>query len=100
MPKGSDLLVAALANEGVERIFGVPGEENLEWGLILDTTSEDGFLKDPKKFSSGDDVDLGGRAACLFKLSQGEQPRARHESWKKRAMAALAAITGEEERKK
>jgi acetolactate synthase I/II/III large subunit len=28
--KGSDLLVAALANEGVERIFGVPGEENLD----------------------------------------------------------------------
>src|SRR6516165_478718 len=27
--KGSDLLVAALENEGVERIFGVPGEENL-----------------------------------------------------------------------
>src|SRR5438552_19033172 len=30
MPKGSDLLVAALANEGVERIFGIPGEENLD----------------------------------------------------------------------
>jgi acetolactate synthase-1/2/3 large subunit len=30
MPKGSDLLVAALANEGVKRIFGVPGEENLD----------------------------------------------------------------------
>jgi len=30
MPKGSDLLVAALVNEGVERIFGVPGEENLD----------------------------------------------------------------------
>src|SRR6266576_3790320 len=29
MPKGSDLLVAALENEGVDRIFGVPGEENL-----------------------------------------------------------------------
>jgi acetolactate synthase I/II/III large subunit len=27
--KGSDLLVAALENEGVERIFGIPGEENL-----------------------------------------------------------------------
>ena len=26
MPKGSDLLVAALENEGVDRIFGVPGE--------------------------------------------------------------------------
>src|SRR5215510_2298983 len=30
MVKGSDLLVAALENEGVERIFGVPGEENLD----------------------------------------------------------------------
>src|SRR5438270_4146149 len=30
MPKGSDLLVRALENEGVERIFGVPGEENLD----------------------------------------------------------------------
>jgi acetolactate synthase-1/2/3 large subunit len=27
---GSDLLVAALENEGVQRIFGVPGEENLD----------------------------------------------------------------------
>ena len=30
MTKGSDLLVAALENEGVERIFGIPGEENLD----------------------------------------------------------------------
>ncbi len=30
MLKGSDLLVAALENEGVERVFGVPGEENLD----------------------------------------------------------------------
>ncbi len=28
--KGSDLLVEALENEGVDRIFGVPGEENLD----------------------------------------------------------------------
>jgi acetolactate synthase I/II/III large subunit len=28
--KGSDLLVAALENEGVQRILGVPGEENLD----------------------------------------------------------------------
>src|SRR6266849_5537430 len=27
--KGSDLLVAALENEGVSRIYGIPGEENL-----------------------------------------------------------------------
>jgi acetolactate synthase-1/2/3 large subunit len=30
MPKGSDLFVQALENEGVDRIFGVPGEENLD----------------------------------------------------------------------
>jgi acetolactate synthase-1/2/3 large subunit len=30
MRKGSDLLVAALENEGVERVFGIPGEENLD----------------------------------------------------------------------
>jgi len=30
MTKGSDLLVAALESEGVDRIFGVPGEENLD----------------------------------------------------------------------
>src|SRR5215510_12710059 len=28
--KGADLLVAALENEGVTQIFGVPGEENLD----------------------------------------------------------------------
>lgn len=30
MFKGSDILVRALENEGVDRIFGVPGEENLD----------------------------------------------------------------------
>jgi acetolactate synthase-1/2/3 large subunit len=30
MIKASDLLVAALENEGVDRIFGIPGEENLD----------------------------------------------------------------------
>ena len=28
--KGAELLVSALENEGVDRIFGVPGEENLD----------------------------------------------------------------------
>lgn len=30
MTKASDLLVQALENEGVDRIFGIPGEENLD----------------------------------------------------------------------
>ena len=39
MPKGSELLVRALENEGVERIFGVPGEENLDVVESLRTSS-------------------------------------------------------------
>ncbi len=39
MPKGSDLFVAALENEGVDRIFGVPGEENLDLLESLRTSS-------------------------------------------------------------
>jgi acetolactate synthase I/II/III large subunit len=39
MTKGSDLFVAALENEGVRRIFGVPGEENLDTVESLRTSS-------------------------------------------------------------
>ena len=39
MTKGSDLFVAALENEGVEQIFGVPGEENLDTVESLRTSS-------------------------------------------------------------
>ena len=31
MIKGSDLLIACLEEEGVEYIFGLPGEENLDF---------------------------------------------------------------------
>src|SRR5512141_739886 len=37
--KGSDLFVAALENEGADRIFGVPGEENLDTVESLRTSS-------------------------------------------------------------
>jgi acetolactate synthase-1/2/3 large subunit len=39
MLKGSDLFVAALENEGVNRVFGVPGEENLDLLESLRTSS-------------------------------------------------------------
>ncbi len=39
MPKGSELLVAALENEGVTRVFGVPGEENLDVVEALRTST-------------------------------------------------------------
>ncbi|HXM74395.1 MAG TPA: glycogen debranching protein GlgX, partial [Chthoniobacterales bacterium] len=33
--------------------FMLPGEEHLEWELILDTMDEDGFLREPRKVPSG-----------------------------------------------
>jgi acetolactate synthase-1/2/3 large subunit len=39
MHKGSDIFVKALENEGVEYIFGVPGEENLDFLESLRTSS-------------------------------------------------------------
>ncbi len=87
-----------LVNAHYESIpFLLPGEENLEWAQILDTTDEDGFLKTLRKFPSGDDVDLGARSASLFILTQGEQSRARTESWRKR-LFKFAEISAEEER--
>jgi glycogen operon protein len=77
--------------------FVLPGQEHLEWQLILDTSDAAGFLVEPKKFASGDDIDLGGRACCLLKLVGGTQAQAREESWKKRHVE-FPRSTAEEER--
>jgi glycogen operon protein len=77
--------------------FVLPGQENLEWQLVLDTMDANGFLREPKKFASGDDVDLGGRAVCLLQLVTGTQAQAREESWKKRPVE-FPPVSAEEER--
>src|ERR1700736_3423609 len=64
--------------------FVLPGEEHLEWELILNTSDAAAFVAEPKRFASGDDVDLGGRACCLLQLVGGTPAQAREESWKKR----------------
>ena len=77
--------------------FVLPGEEHLEWEVILDTMDEEGFLRAPRKFASGDDVEVGARAACLLKLTMGLQAQARRESWKKRHVAVPTVVSAEEE---
>jgi hypothetical protein len=52
--------------------------------MILDTASEEGFLKEEKKLASGDDVEVQDRSTVLLKLVGGSQAQARKESWKKR----------------
>jgi glycogen operon protein len=74
-----------LINAHFESIsFVLPGQEHLEWMLILDTAHEDGFLPESQRFASGDDVEVSGRGLKLLKLAAGAQAQARHESWKKR----------------
>ena len=77
--------------------FVLPGQENLEWQLILDTMDANGFLREANRFASGDDVDLGGRAVCLLQLVSGAQAQAREESWKKRPVE-FPPVSAEEER--
>lgn len=87
-----------LVNAHYEPIpFVLPGQEHLEWKLILDTTDASGFLTESKTFASGDDIDLGGRACCLLQLVSGTQAQAREESWKKRQVE-FPRFTAEEER--
>src|SRR5438094_797588 len=77
--------------------FVLPCQEHIEWQLILDTMNAEGFLTEERKFASGDDLDLGGRATCLLKLISGAQAQAREESWKKRHVE-FPALSAEEER--
>jgi glycogen operon protein len=79
--------------------FVLPGQEHLEWQLILDTSDASGFVAEPKRFASGDDVDLGGRACCLLQLISGTQAQAREESWKKRHVE-FPRFSAEEERER
>jgi isoamylase len=64
--------------------FVLPGQEHVDWILLLDTAEEHGFLPEPQKFASGDDVEVIGRGMKLLKLATATQAQARHESWKKR----------------
>ncbi|MBV9618703.1 MAG: glycogen debranching protein GlgX [Verrucomicrobia bacterium] len=90
-----DDIFLLLINAHYEAIpFVLPGEEKLEWELILDT--EGGFLNKPERFSSGDDVDLKGRSTVLLRLTSGLQTQARHESWKKRPFEVKAASAEQE----
>jgi len=88
-----------LINSHFEPIqFVLPGQEDLGWELFLDTTNEDGFLREARGFASGDDIDLAERSACLLRLTSGEQAKARVESWKKRHLELPPAVSAEEER--
>jgi acetolactate synthase I/II/III large subunit len=73
--KASDLLVAALENEGVTHIFGVPGEENLDFVESLRTSSIKLVVtrhEQPAAFMAATYGRLTGRpGVCLSTLGPG-----------------------------
>ncbi|MGC1301811.1 MAG: acetolactate synthase large subunit [Caulobacteraceae bacterium] len=75
MAKGSDLLVAALENEGVDRIFGIPGEENLDFVESLRTSRIELVLtrhEQAAAFMAATQGRLTGRpGVCLSTLGPG-----------------------------
>jgi isoamylase len=74
-----------LINAHYETIsFLLPGQEHIEWQLLIDTATESGFLAEPKSFASGDELPVIDRGACLLRLSTGTQVQARQECFRKR----------------
>src|SRR5579884_1307888 len=72
---GAQLLVAALENEGVKQIFGVPGEENLAFVEALRRSSIELVLtrhEQAAAFMAATHGRLTGKAgACLSTLGPG-----------------------------
>jgi len=74
--KASDLLVKALAIEGIEYIFGVPGEENADFMMSLDASDDIRFILTRHEQGAAFMAEVYGRltgnpAVCLGTLGPG-----------------------------
>src|ERR1700756_5611325 len=97
--KGSDLFVAALENEGVERIFGVPGEENLDLVESLRTSSIDLVItrhEQSAAFMAATQGRLTGRpGVCLSTLGPGPLNLATGAAYAHLGAMPMLMITGQ-----
>ena len=97
--KGSDMFVAALENEGVERIFGVPGEENLDTVESLRTSSIELVLtrhEQAAAFMAATYGRLTGRpGACLSTLGPGALNLATGAAYAHLGAMPMVLITGQ-----
>jgi acetolactate synthase I/II/III large subunit len=101
MTKGSDVLVAALENEGVERIFGVPGEENLDTLESLRTSSIDFVVtrhEQPAAFMAATYGRLTGKpGVCLSTLGPGALNLATGAAYAHLGAMPMILITGQKQ---
>ena len=97
--KGSDLFVAALENEGVDRVFGVPGEENLDLVESLRTSSIELVLtrhEQPAAFMAATYGRLTGRpGVCLSTLGPGALNLATGAAYAHLGAMPMVLITGQ-----
>jgi len=70
--------------------FVLPGEQDINWEMLIDTRLEEGFPATPEAFAAGDEFSLMERSLSLFRVSTGDQSHARTESWRKREAKAPA----------
>ncbi|TDF34762.1 acetolactate synthase large subunit [Alteromonadaceae bacterium M269] len=76
MTKASDLLVQCLENEGIEYIYGVPGEENADFMMSLEKSDKITFVLTRHEQGAAFMAEVYGRltgnpAACLATLGPG-----------------------------
>src|SRR5215210_1068454 len=99
MIKGSDLFVAALANEGVDRVFGVPGEENLDMVEALRTSNIELIVtrhEQSAAFMAATHGRLTGRAGvCLSTLGPGALNLATGAAYAHLGAMPMVMVTGQ-----
>ncbi|MFA0521891.1 thiamine pyrophosphate-binding protein, partial [Vibrio sp. 10N.222.55.E8] len=74
--KASDLLVKCLENEGIEYIFGVPGEENADFMMSLEKSDKIKFILTRHEQGAAFMAEVYGRlkgtpAVCIGTLGPG-----------------------------
>jgi isoamylase len=57
--------------------FVLPGQEGVDWQLILDTALPEGFVSGEKRLHSGEEISMEGRSFQLFKQMQGSDEQAK-----------------------
>src|SRR3989344_273193 len=97
--KASDLFVRALEQEGVERIYGVPGEENLDFLESLRTSTID-FVVTRHEQSAGFMAATVGRltgkaGVCLSTLGPGATNFVTAAAYAQLGAMPLLMITGQ-----
>jgi isoamylase len=65
--------------------FILPGREEIQWEMLLDTNEETAFLESSKQVPAGEEVELVERSLCLLRLCAGEETFARETSWATKA---------------